>query len=146
MAITTEARINPSMNGKTKETRVKTYQNFIAGKWCDSESGETFENRNPADTTDLIGTFPLSTVGDVDRAVASAKQAFEWWRKVPAPEKGHLFFKLAEILRERKERYSFDMTREMGKPIFETRGDVQEVIDTVDYAIGESRRMFGHTV
>ncbi len=146
MAIATEERISPSMNGKLKKTKVKVYQNFIAGKWCDSESGETFENRNPADTTDLIGTFPLSTVNDVDRAVASAKKAFEWWSKVPSPEKGHLFVKLSEILRERKEQYSYDMTREMGKPIFETRGDVQEVIDTVDYAVGECRRMFGHTV
>jgi aldehyde dehydrogenase (NAD+) len=143
---TKQTKSNPAPNGKVKLTKGKKYQNFIAGKWCDAETGETFDNRNPADTNDLIGTFPLSSTKDVDRAVKSAKKAFEWWRKVPAPEKGKLFFKLGEVLRERKEQYSFDMTREMGKPIFETRGDVQEAIDTADYAIGECKRMFGHTV
>jgi aldehyde dehydrogenase (NAD+) len=88
----------------------------------------------------------MSTPKDVDRAVKSAKKAFAWWSKVPAPEKGKIFINLGNILRREKEQQSFDMTREMGKPIFETRGDVQEAIDTSDYAVGETKRMFGHTV
>ncbi|HEY3293917.1 MAG TPA: aldehyde dehydrogenase family protein [bacterium] len=124
----------------------KKYQNFIAGKWCDASSGEVSENRNPANIEDLIGTFPRSGPADVDRAVKSAKKAFEWWRLVPPPQKAQLFFRLVEIMKERKEKFAFDMTREMGKPIFETRGDVQEGIDTAFYACGEGYRMFGKTV
>jgi alpha-ketoglutaric semialdehyde dehydrogenase len=124
----------------------KKYQNFIAGKWCDSSSGEVSENRNPANMEDLIGTFPRSTKEDVDRAVKSAKKAFTWWRLTPAPHRAKMFFRLVEIMRERKEKFAFDMTREMGKPIFETRGDVQEGIDTAMYAAGEGYRLFGKTV
>lgn len=124
----------------------KKYQNFIAGKWCDSSSGEVSENRNPANTEDLIGTFPRSTKEDVDRAVKSAKKAFAWWRLVPPPHKAKMFYKLVDIMQQRKEEYAFQMTREMGKPIFETRGDVQEGIDTAMYACGEGYRLFGHTV
>ncbi|MBU0507713.1 aldehyde dehydrogenase family protein [bacterium] len=124
----------------------KKYQNFIAGKWCDSSSGEVSENRNPANVDDLIGTFPRSTKEDVDRAVKSAKKAFQWWRLVPPPHKAKMFYRLVDIMQQRKEEHAFQMTREMGKPIFETRGDVQEGIDTAMYACGEGYRMFGHTV
>ena len=84
------------------ETR--KYQNFIAGKWCDSSSGEVSENRNPANMEDLIGTFPRSTKEDVDRAVKSAKKAYEWWRLVPPPQKAQMFYKLVDVMRSRKER------------------------------------------
>jgi len=124
----------------------KKYQNFIAGKWCDSSSGEVSENRNPANINDFIGTFPRSTKEDVDRAVKSAKKAFEWWRLVPPPQKAKMFYRLVDILQKGKEQYAFQMTREMGKPIFETRGDVQEGIDTAMYACGEGYRLFGKTV
>ncbi|MCB9357703.1 MAG: aldehyde dehydrogenase family protein [Calditrichaeota bacterium] len=132
------------MNGAKGKT--KAYQNFIAGKWCDSSNGAIVENRNPAMWSDLIGTFPHSTKEDVDRAVKSAQKAFKNWRLIPPPQKAKLFFRLVEILTERKEQLAFDMTREMGKPIFETRGDVQEAIDTAWYASGEGYRMFGKTV
>jgi aldehyde dehydrogenase (NAD+) len=135
----------PEPNNKGK-LGVKKYQNFIAGKWCDSSSGEVSQNINPANINDVIGTFPRSTKEDVDRACKSAKKAFEWWRLVPPPQKAQMFFRLTEILKQRKEQYAFDMTREMGKPIFETRGDVQEGIDTAFYACGEGYRMFGKTV
>ncbi|MFZ5434708.1 MAG: aldehyde dehydrogenase family protein [Calditrichota bacterium] len=124
----------------------KKYQNFIAGKWCDSSSGEVSENRNPANKDDLIGTFPRSTKEDVDRAVKSAKKAYEWWRLVPPPQRAQMFLKLVDIMKARKEQFAFDMTREMGKPVFETRGDVQEGIDTALYACGEGYRLFGKTV
>ena len=65
--------MKPSPNGKS---HARVYQNFIAGKWCDSSTGEVSENRNPANVEDLVGTFPRSTKEDVDRAVKSAKKAF----------------------------------------------------------------------
>ncbi len=123
-----------------------TFANFIAGKWSQSSSGKTFENRNPADTRDLIGTFPLSTSDDVDRAVQSATTAFEKWKRTPAPARGDILRKVGDILLARKEEIASLMTREMGKPLAETRGDVQEAIDTAYYAATEGRRLFGHTV
>jgi alpha-ketoglutaric semialdehyde dehydrogenase len=124
----------------------KKYQNFIAGEWCDAISGETKENRNPADTNDVIGLWPSSGKEDVQRAVASAKKGFEIWRRTPAPLRGDVLRRVGDLLTERKEDIARAMTREMGKVLNETRGDVQEGIDTAYYAATEGRRLFGHTV
>jgi acyl-CoA reductase-like NAD-dependent aldehyde dehydrogenase len=124
----------------------KTFQNFIAGKWTAPQGGAHFENRNPADTTDLIGVFPLSTSADVDRAVASAKRGFELWRKTPAPARGDVLRRVGDLLTKRKEEIADLMTREMGKPLTETRGDVQEGIDTAYYAATMGRQLAGRTV
>lgn len=125
---------------------MKIFKNFINGAWVPPDSGEYFENRNPADKRDLIGKFPLSGASDVNRAVESAKRGFEIWRKTPAPERGNVMRIAGDILTARKEEIADAMTREMGKPLAETRGDVQEAIDTAYYAGSEGRRMFGHTV
>ncbi len=125
---------------------MKIFKNFINGAWVPPDSGEYYENRNPADRRDLIGKFPLSGVSDVNRAVESAKRGFELWRRTPAPERGNVMRVAGDILTARKEEIADAMTREMGKPLAETRGDVQEAIDTAYYAGSEGRRMFGHTV
>ena len=126
------------------QTRV--FKNFIDGEWVEASTGDTFENRNPADTRDLVGIFQKSAKADVDAAVAAAKRAFVKWRLVPAPRRAEIVFRAAEILIERKEDYARDMTREMGKVLAETRGDVQEAIDAAYYNAGEGRRLFGPTV
>src|SRR6266513_1071775 len=126
-------------------SRPKIYRNFIDGEWVEASTGETFENRNPADTRDLGGIFQRSAKADVDTAVSAAKRAFSKWRLVPAPRRAEIVYRAAEMLMERKEEYSRDMTREMGKILKETRGDVQEAIDTAYYMAGEGRRMFGPT-
>lgn len=123
-----------------------TFQNFIAGEWVDAASGQTFENRNPARPNDLIGTFPRSGPADVERAVRSACQGFEVWRSTPAPERGAVLKRVGDLMTRRKEEISRAATREMGKVLLETRGDVQEGIDTAYYAATEGRRLFGHTV
>src|SRR5215218_780084 len=125
---------------------MKTFQNFIAGQWAAPAGGEYFENVNPADTSDVIGRFPLSNRADVDRAVASAKRGFEQWRQTPAPARGDVLRRVGDLLTERKEELADLMTREMGKPLNETRGDVQEGIDTAYYAATQGRQLFGHTV
>lgn len=122
------------------------YRNFIGGEWVKSKSNKTFENRNPADTSDLVGTFQLSSRDDVDAAVRAAQAAYPGWRDTPAPERADYMYRVANKLRERKEEIAKLMTREMGKVIAETRGDVQEGIDTADFAAGEGRRMHGATV
>jgi len=122
------------------------FKNFIAGKWVAPSTGEYFENVNPADRADVIGRFPLSGLEDVERAVQSAKCGFEVWRKTPAPARGDVLRRVGDILTRRKDEIADLMTREMGKPLTETRGDVQEGIDTAYYAASEGRRLFGHTV
>src|SRR5215208_2532631 len=124
----------------------KTFQNFIAGAWCAPSSGEYFENRNPADTRDLIGRFPLSDSADVDRAVVSAQRGFELWRRTPAPARGDVLRRIGDIMVQRKEELADLMTREMGKPLTETRGDVQEGLDTAYYAATMGRHLAGRTV
>jgi acyl-CoA reductase-like NAD-dependent aldehyde dehydrogenase len=127
-------------NGMTK------YKNFIAGSWVAPKTELYFENMNPADTHDIVGRFPESGAEDVAAAVASAKRGFELWRRTPAPARGDVLRRVGDLLVARKEELADVMTREMGKPLAETRGDVQEGIDTAYYAATEGRRLFGHTV
>src|ERR1043166_9444575 len=124
---------------------VKTYNNYIGGKWVPSASGEVFENINPADTTDVIGRFQLSTSDDVNAAVNAAQSAFDGWRTMPAPKRAEILFRLGEILIRNKEQFTADMTREMGKVLKEAGGDVQEAIDCTYYTAGEGRRLHGFT-
>src|SRR5688572_30203944 len=125
---------------------VTIYGNYIDGQWRPSASGKTFENRNPANTDDLIGIFQNSNRKDVEDALDAAKRAYETWRLVPAPIRAEMLYRVAQIIAERKDQFSRDMTREMGKVLNETRGDVQEAIDMTFYIAGEGRRMFGQTV
>ncbi len=124
----------------------RKFQNFINGRWCDALSGRTFENRNPARWDEVVGTFPKSGNEDVDLAVKGARIAFEKWRLVPAPKRGDIMRKVGDIMVTRKEELARQMTREMGKVLAETKGDVQEGIDTAYYAASEGRRLFGATV
>src|SRR2546426_1897365 len=130
---------------KTPDPAPREYLNRIGGKWLPSHSGKTFENRNPARNADLIGTFPDSDAEDVDSAVKAAARAFSSWRLVPAPRRAEFLYRAAEILRDRKEELARLMTREMGKVLAETRGDVQEAIDMAYYIAAEGRRLFGVT-
>jgi alpha-ketoglutaric semialdehyde dehydrogenase len=127
-------------------TTATIYRNLIDGEWVASASGATFENRNPANSDDLIGLFQQSTRDDVNAAIGAAARAYERWRLVPAPRRAEILFKAAQLFVERKEQFARDMTREMGKVLSETRGDVQEAIDMTFYMAGEGRRMFGQTV
>jgi acyl-CoA reductase-like NAD-dependent aldehyde dehydrogenase len=122
------------------------YKNFINGKFVPAKSGKTYENRNPADTDDLVGIFPSSDAADVADAVAAAKAAFPKWKAMPAPARGEIMRRATEKLIARKEECARIETREMGKVLKETRGDVQEAIDTGLYAAGESRRLWGTVV
>ena len=120
------------------------YRNYIAGKWTEALSGSLFASYNPANG-ELVGEAPQSSAQDVGRAVAAAAEAFPRWRKIPAPKRGELLFRVARLLEAEKERIAQLMTREMGKVIVEARGDVQEAIDMAYYMAGEGRRLLGYT-
>ena len=122
------------------------YRNYIGGKWIPAQSGETFESRNPADRDEVMGTFPRSMPEDVDAAAKAAAEAYRDWMMTPVPERADYLLRVALLLEQRKEELSELMTREMGKTLKESRGDVQEGIDFAHYMAGEGRRFFGHTM
>ena len=117
--------------------------NFIGGKWIPAQSGRTFETRDPA-TGHVIARCADSGVEDVRLAVAAARETCESWRRLPAPRRGELLYRVAERLMHEKESLARTLTSEMGKVLVEAQGDVQEAIDMAYYMGGEGRRQFGH--
>ena len=122
------------------------YQNFIGGEWRNSQSGETFVSTNPAHTSEVIGRYQKSTAADIEDAIDVAVRAQPGWAATPAPERGEILLRAALLLDEEKEELAILMTREMGKLLKETRGDVQTAIDVAKYVAGEGRRAEGETV
>lgn len=121
--------------------------NFINGAWegASAAGGRTIENRNPANTDELVGVFPGSDAAAVDRAVAAARAALREWSLTPAPVRGLMLKEAGDILARGKDEIARVATREMGKVLAETRGDVQEGIDTAYQMMGEGRRLYGET-
>lgn len=130
---------------KTGGSSPETYKNLIGGRWVKPASGEYIENRNPADTREIVGLFPSSNSKDVAAAVAAATAALPKWRATPAPKRAEILYRMGQLLMTRKEEHAREMTREMGKVLKETRGDVQEAIDMTFYTAGEGRRLHGFT-
>ncbi|MBI2026473.1 MAG: aldehyde dehydrogenase family protein [Deltaproteobacteria bacterium] len=124
----------------------KKFMNYIDGKWCDAKSNERFENRNPARWKEIIGTFPRSSKEDINQAVESARVSFKSWSSMPAPARGAILKKVGDLLTKSKDEIASHMTREMGKVLAETKGDVQEAIDTAYYAGTFTRQLFTYTV
>ncbi len=123
----------------------KVYKNYINGEWVEASGSAAIEDRNPANRDEVVGIFPSSTEADVNLAVDAAKEAYKKWRLVPAPKRAEILFRAAETLVARKEDFAREMTREMGKVLAETRGDVQEAIDMTYLMAGEGRRLYGQT-
>lgn len=126
-------------------TTTTTYKNNIGGKLTESSSKDFFEKYNPADKNELLGRFPKSNAKDLEEAVKKAKVAFDKWKKIPAPKRGDILLKAAQITLQEKEELSQILTKETGKPIVEARGEIQEVVDTYNFFAGEGRRIFGLT-
>ncbi|WGV27690.1 aldehyde dehydrogenase family protein [Halotia branconii] len=120
-------------------------RNYIDGQWLSAAAGTTLESRNPALIHEVVATFPRSQADDVDTAVTAASQAYRSWRKVPAPARAEYVFRVGELLAKHKEKLAQLISQEMGKPLTEARGDVQEGIDCAFYSAGEGRRLFGQT-
>jgi acyl-CoA reductase-like NAD-dependent aldehyde dehydrogenase len=136
-----------SMSPTTHPTEQgQIYQNFIAGEWRSSASGKTFSSINPANTNEVVGYFQQSTITDLEEAVTAARKAQPTWAAVPAPERGEVLLRTALLLEQHKEELAVLMTREMGKVLKETRGDVQTAIDVAKFMAGEGRRAEGETI
>src|SRR5260370_16762120 len=117
----------------------RVFKNFINGEWVDSRSGKAYENRNPANTDELIGMFVSSTEEDANAAVDAAREAYKTWRLFPAPKRAEILFRAAELLLQRKEAFSKDITREMVQLLPETRAHLQQPIDMTSYMTSHGR-------
>ncbi|MCI4350860.1 MAG: aldehyde dehydrogenase family protein [Thermoplasmata archaeon] len=123
----------------------RSYGLFIDGAWVEPAGRQRFSTRNPTNG-DLLASFVAGEKDDADAAVTAAARAFAAWRSTPAPHRGEILLRAAELFRRNKEELGVIVTREMGKVIAEGRGDVQESIDFVEYMAGEGRRLAGETV
>ena len=125
---------------------MKTYRSFIGGKWIDSVSGKTMPNINPANTRDIIGQAELCTREEARQAVEAAYNAFKGWKKTPAPARGRIIAKAGRLMEEYREELAQLLTREEGKTLSESRGELTRAINVVEFCAGESRRMNGETI
>jgi aldehyde dehydrogenase (NAD+) len=132
------------MSTTTVAKQIPTFANYINGEWV--ERGSTFENRNPANTGELIGRFVKGTAQDVADAAGAAAAAFAGWASMNAPARGNILYKTADILDKRFEQIASEMTREEGKTLPEAKGEVRRSINIFRYFAGEGSRMPGHLV
>ena len=123
-----------------------TYRSFIGGEWIESTSGKTVPNINPADTNDIIGQAQMCTRDEAKRAVESAYAAFKGWKNTPAPARGKILTKMSRLMEEHKEELAQLLTREEGKTISESRGEVQRATNVMEFCAGETRRLNGETI
>ncbi len=120
--------------------------NYVGGQWVESRSENIAERRNPANLADLIGCVPLSSRDEIRRAVEAARQAFPAWRDTPGPVRGRLVLRAAQIMTEEKENLARMLTREEGKALSESLGEIQRTINILEFTAGEGRRLAGETL
>lgn len=136
-----------SISTPSRSTQLgQVYQNFIGGEWKSARGGETFISTNPARTSEIIGHYQKSSSADLEDAIAAASKAQPAWEALPAPARGEILYRAALLLEQRQEELAQLMTREMGKVLKETRGDVQIAIDVAKFMAGEGKRAEGETV
>jgi len=124
----------------------KRYRNFIGGEWVASESERSVPNLNPADTREVLGHMPLSSAEETRRAVDAAHAAYPAWRDTPAPVRGAILFRAQALMDKEKEDLARLLTREEGKTVKESLGEIQRTINILEYIAAEGRRMGGQTV
>ncbi len=125
---------------------MNNYRNYINGEWLESVSERSVQNINPANVKDIIGTVKLSTREEARRAVEIAYDAFRDWKNTPAPTRGRIVMKAARLLEDNKEELAQILTREEGKTIGESRGELQRSINVAEFCAGEARRLNGETI
>src|ERR1700684_2286313 len=121
-------------------------RNYINGKWVESRSTKIVERRNPANTDEAVARIPLSTREEMKEAIAAAKAAFPAWRETPAPNRGKILFNATRLMQEQKEELARLLTREEGKALKDSLGEVQRAINITEFMAGEARRINGETL
>ena len=122
---------------------MKAFKNLINGQWVDASNGTTFENFNPANTTEVIGAFPSATREDMRHAIAAAREAFPKWAGMPAPNRGAILDKASQIIAGRMDEMAAALTREEGKTLAEAKGEAIRARDLFRYFGGEGWRIKG---
>ena len=125
---------------------MQIYRNYIGGEWRESASSESAPNINPANTNDVIGTIKFSTREEAREAVEAADDAFRDWKNTPAPTRGKIVARFARLLEDRREELAQILTREEGKTLAESRGELSRSINVAEFCAGESRRLNGETI
>lgn len=118
-----------------------TFANYINGEWV--ATTRTFEDRNPANTDEIVGLFAKGTAADIDAAAKAAEAALPGWASLPAPARGNILYKAAEILEKKFDQLGAEMTREEGKTLPEAKGEVRRAINIFRYFGGEGSRLDG---
>ncbi len=123
-----------------------TYKNFINGEWMESKSTRRTPNVNPANTGEILGEVVMSSREETRMAIDAAEAALPRWRETPAPVRGNIVMKAAQLMTERKEELARALTIEEGKTLAESRGEMSRAINCVEYAAAAGRRLVGETV
>ncbi len=121
-----------------------TFSNYINGEWLDSP--QTFEDRNPANTGEVVALFSKGTAQDIGHAADAAATAFPAWSSTAGPARGNILYKAADLLDRRFDSIAAEMTREEGKTLPEAKGEVRRSINIFRYFAGEGSRMPGQVV
>jgi alpha-ketoglutaric semialdehyde dehydrogenase len=127
----------------TAVTTTAACRNFIGGKWVESFATQFLERRNPANTDEIVARVPLSTREEMRDAIAAARAAFPAWRETPAPERGKILFRAVCIMENEKEALARLLTREEGKALSDSLGEMQRGINILEFMAGEARRLNG---
>lgn len=125
---------------------VRPALNHIGGSWVGSSSDETAEDRNPARTSEVLATAAVSTVADVRRAIDAAAAAFAEWRATPAPQRGDVVRRAADLMEHRRDELARLCTQEEGKVLAESYAEVDRAIANVRFAGGQGTRLTGETI
>jgi acyl-CoA reductase-like NAD-dependent aldehyde dehydrogenase len=122
------------------------YRNFVGGEWVESRSARSAPNLNPADTREVLGQVPLSDAGEAVAAVDAAQAAYPAWRATPAPQRGAMLYRAWQILQREKDELARTLSREEGKTVKESAGEIQRTLNILEYTAAEGRRLVGETV
>ena len=128
------------------EVTVARARNFVDGKWIEASGGRVVERRNPANSDDLVGLIPFSTRDEARAAIAVAQRAFPAWRNTPAPLRGKIIARACQIMAEEIDELAAILTREEGKTLAESRGEILRSINVLEFMAGEGRRLIGETL
>src|ERR1051326_1132989 len=121
-------------------------RNYIRGEWVSIQTGRAVEVRNPANQDEIIGKGFLASAREAEAALAAASEALPVWSRMPAPKRGEIVERAADLLRAEQDDVARLLTREEGKTVAEARGEIYRAYNVLNYTAGQSRRMGGITI